>query len=275
MPAQRCPTHGLFFDPTVSTGCARCVEQSTGRSTPSRRALLLAAGGLAAIGGAGEIVRRVYRATPRSAASCSGRELSSDVSDIDYDVQRKGAVFEPPGVTTSTPCPVILLFDPAGLARCIVERYSDAARARGWIAASSYGVADGTSDEADTERMMALLEFVRSRRKVDDRRIFAGGFSGGGCGAYRLAIVKSEILRGAIVECGHMAPWRSVGDLASPSLKFYLFTREQDFNRPATRQLQTAMEGRRCRVVEVEKPGGHAPMTPDEIGAALEWLESG
>jgi predicted esterase len=271
-PTQRCPTHGLLFDPTVSAGCARCVGQPTGESTSSRRAFLIAAGGLAAIGGAGEIVRRAYLATPQT--SRGWQSLPKDITEVDYDIQRKGAVFEPPGVPTSTPCPLILLFDPAGLAWSIVGRYSDAARARGWIAASSYGVADGTSDEADTEKMMALLEFVRSRRKVDDRRIFAGGFSGGGCGAYRLAIVKSEILRGAIVECGHMAPWRSVGDLANGSLSFYLFTREQDFNRPATRRLQTAMEGRRCRVVEVEKPGGHAPMSPDEIGAALEWLES-
>ncbi len=68
---------------------------------------------------------------------------------------------------------------------------------------------------------------------------------------------------------GHMAPWREVGRRASASSRFYLFTRNDDPNRPATERLRDAMAGAGCGVVEVERPGGHAPMRPEEIGEAL------
>jgi predicted esterase len=120
--------------------------------------------------------------------------------------------------------------------------------------------------------MMLLLNYVRSHHAVDQARIFAGGFSGGACGAYRLAIVRSETVRGAIVECGHMASWRDVGDRADASLRFYLFTRDGDFNRPATRRLRDAMTAKRCRVTEVERQGGHAPMQDSEVAEAMRWM---
>jgi hypothetical protein len=55
--------------------------------------------------------------------------------------------------------------------------------------------------------------------------------------------------------------------------RFYLFTRFNDFNRPATQALRTAMAAKGCRVTEVEAPGGHAPMTPEQVDAALRWME--
>jgi predicted esterase len=69
-----------------------------------------------------------------------------------------------------------------------------------------------------------------------------------------------------------MGPWRKVGDLASSKLRFYLFTREQDFNRPATQNLKEVMAAKGCRVTEVEAPGGHAPIESGQLEPALSWL---
>ena len=62
------------------------------------------------------------------------------------------------------------------------------------------------------------------------------------------------------------------GDLASPRLRFYLFTRQDDFNRPATAALESAMQAKGCRVTRVERPGGHAPMEAGEVEEALAWM---
>jgi predicted esterase len=176
-----------------------------------------------------------------------------------------------PASTLAT-LPLLLLYDPGGGARRIVERYAPAARKLGWLAASCNQVANGTPDDADTEAMLGLLQYVRGRRGVDRTRVFAGGFSGGACGAYRLAIVESDVVSGAIVECGHMAPWREVGGLATSALRFYLFSRTEDFNLPATRQLAGAMKGRGCRATLVVQPGAHAPMEGADVEEALAWM---
>lgn len=196
---------------------------------------------------------------------------ANEVEDVAFGA-RRGALFVPSSPSASDPCPLILLFDPGGGARNIVTRYAQAAAKLGWIAASCSDAKNGSDDDADADAMMDLLAFVRTRRAVDASRIFAGGFSGGACGAYRLAIVKPDVVAGAVVECGHMGPWRKVGDLASSKLRFYLFTREQDFNRPATQNLKEVMAAKGCRVTEVEAPGGHAPIESGQLEPALSWL---
>ncbi len=111
--------------------------------------------------------------------------------------EHRGALFTPASRAASEPCPSILLFDPDGNAHGIVTRYSRTASKLGWIAASCSEVKNGSDDDADAAAMTDLLAFVRTRRAIDSARVFAGGFSGGACGAYRLAIVKPEIVSGA------------------------------------------------------------------------------
>ena len=252
-----CPLHGLRFDPAVSDGCSRCRAPS---ATPpvSRRGVLAAAASIATVGAAALAYTRL------------GRSASPE---IEYAPNRHGAIFVPDAESTRSPRPLILLFDPGGDAVGIVRRYSVAANRLGWLAASSREVVNGTADSDDTDNMMRLLDYVHAHHAVSDSQVFAGGVSGGACGAYRLAIVKSTVVHGAVVECGHMGSWREVGDFANASLRFYLFTREDDFNRPATRQLQAVMEAKGCRVSEVEKPGGHQGMNEAEVFEALSWMQ--
>lgn len=269
MPTELCPVHGLRFDPALSTGCSRCHQEreATSGSVPRRRLLAGGAAALATLGAAAA----VYKYRSRFGSSLGGRAL--EVTEVSWQGQT-GAVFEPATVPLTTPAPLILLLNPSGNARGIAERYAPAAQKLGWIAASCFQVADGTPDEADKDALLGLLAVVQARRAVDSARVFAGGFSGGACGAYRLAIIESGTVSGAIVECGHMGPWREVGERATPGLRFYLFTRQDDMNRPATRTLKSAMEGKGCRVMEVEKEGGHAPMTPAELEDALAWISA-
>ncbi len=270
MPTQLCPTHGLRYDPATASGCIRCrTPTKAPERTTSRRGLLTAAAAGATLATVSLAVRALTSRASPAAPSAPVREFS----EIAFGA-RQGILFEPASIPAGNACPLIVLFDPMGDAGGIVRRYSRAARARGWLAASCADVRNGTSDDADTEVMLDLVAFVSARRRVDPSRVFAAGMSGGACGAYRLAIVRPAVVRGAIVECGHMAPWREVGARATPGLRFYLFTRDDDFNRPATRSLRDAMAAKGCRVTEVEAPGGHAPMGGQELDAAVRWMDS-
>jgi len=265
MPTSVCPIHGLRYDPAITAGCSRCHAASATAATTRRSFLAFGAVGVSLAAAGVAVAQRGTSPPPVPPAS--------ELTDIQFGMHH-GVLFEPAGTPRTRPCPLIVLFDPAGDARGIVARYAPAARAHGWLAASCSDVRNGTPDEDDDRAMNELLSYVGARRRVDQRRVFSGGHSGGACGAYRFAIVSSASVAGAIVECGHMGPWREVGDRAIASSRFYLFTRLNDFNRPATRALQQAMAAKGCRVTEVEAPGGHAPMTSDQVDAALRWMEA-
>jgi len=195
---------------------------------------------------------------------------------LTYEVggaRRQAVVFVPskPG-----PKPLVLLFDPNGNAQGAVNTWMPAANRAGWVVASTPQVRNGTSDADDAREMLGLLVALKQLLPVDGRRIYTGGSSGGGCGAYLLALTRSDVFAGAFVQVAHMGSWRE-HRLASRISRFdqgyYLFTRSNDFNRQAMRQLASALESARLEVTLVEQPGGHQGMTAEEVAAALDWMQ--
>lgn len=184
----------------------------------------------------------------------------------------QGVVFEPP---QRGPKPAVLLFDPGGNAQAAVERWAPAAREAGWLVASTPEVRNGTPDESDTREMLGLLSALRVDFEVDPARVYTAGVSGGGCGAYLLAIMHSDVFAGAFVQVSHMASWREY-DLASrparSEQRFYVFTRHEDFNRKHSGDLAQAMRLAGFGVTLVEEPGGHEGMRDAEIRTAIAWM---
>lgn len=208
------------------------------------------------------------------ALASDARGTEGRVIAVQYRVggaNRHGAAFVPDGVHKP---PLLLLLDPAGAAGQIVERWRQGAAQRGWALAASDHVGNGTSDESDRVEVLALRTHMSTRWNTDAARTFVGGFSGGGCGAYGLALREPHWLRGAIVENGHLGPWRQHGHLARSDTSFYLFTRSADFNRDATEALARALRSAGSRVAFVERPGGHEPLGAGETVDALAWLEA-
>jgi predicted esterase len=261
-----CSQHGLRFDPATSPGCSRCAASPA--ATRRRTWIALAGLGVLVAGGVGLAARRARRpsdpapdATPVDADVASTR-LTSGATVVTFAMRGE-----------SRPRPAMILADPAGNARGIVARYRAAAHEQGWILGATDATRNGVDGATYDRALVGVVEHLRSRFAVDDD-CYLGGFSGGGCAAYALALTRPDLFRGAIVECGHMGPWREVGARAKPDSSFFLFTRKDDFNQPATHKLHRAMYDARCRVKLEERPGGHQPMLPDEIGPALAWLAS-
>jgi predicted esterase len=122
--------------------------------------------------------------------------------------------------------------------------------------------------------LLALLNSIGTKWSIDKRAVILGGFSGGACGAYRHALERPDLFRGAIVECGHMGPFRDIHDQIRPGSQFFLATRTDDFNAPAMRTLAKALEecGETVRIVELS--GGHEPITGADAEEALGWMNS-
>ena len=185
---------------------------------------------------------------------------------------KRGAIWAPHASTDARP--LLLLLDPRGNASAIVRRWQAGAKEHGWLLASSSHIRNGTADRNDAEELLAMLDYMREHHDVDESRVFLGGFSGGACGAYHQALSDPAVYRGAFVENGHMGPWREFeGELPSDPA-FYLFTRDGDFNRDATRQLYSAMRAAGLTVQLDEQSGGHKPMARNETGRAIAWMEA-
>jgi len=173
------------------------------------------------------------------------------------------------------PKPAVVLFDPHGNAQVAVSTWIPAAREAGWIVASTPAVMNGTSDESDEREMLALLRALEVDFEVDRERVYTAGVSGGGCGAYLLAITHADVFAGSFVQTGHLGPWRTRGlatKVTRHDQRFYLFTRNEDFNRGGTYGLADAMHAAGLEVTVVEHVGGHQGMNPGEISAAIAWM---
>jgi predicted esterase len=172
------------------------------------------------------------------------------------------------------PRPLMLLLDPGGNAPGIVARWQHAADRFGWIVASTPVIKNGNNTDQDLLHLLALLDAVAANWPVDKNAIILGGMSGGGCGAYRHALERPDLFRGAIVECGHMGPFQDLQDRIRPGSFFFLATRDQDFNSPAMHTLAEALQERGETVKLIELTGGHEPLTGADADDALEWMNS-
>jgi len=181
--------------------------------------------------------------------------------------------FLPTAAEKKKPLPLMLVMDPGGNATQAINRYMPAAERQGWILASSPAIYNGTSDDSDSRELQVLYTYMCKNYKVNSSHVFLAGQSGGGCAAYAHVLLQPALFRGAVVECAHMAPWRSYKDLAKRSMIFYLFTRTNDPNAPATRQLYQAMKEKGMKVNYRELSGGHTGMFSEELDAAYKWLE--
>ena len=111
-----------------------------------------------------------------------------------------------------------------------------------------------------------------ANHNVDQSRTILGGFSGGACGAYLLALKRPNLFRGAIVQCGHMGSWREFHGNINEGPLFYIFTQWNDFNRPASYELANEIRKKNLSVYLVEGTGGHEEMNLDQRRDALFWM---
>jgi len=81
--------------------------------------------------------------------------------------------------------PVMFIMSFGGGTKETLERYVKGAEFNGWILATS--VQSTNSFEHSTEAIMAMVEDVRARLPVDDKRLYSSGCSGGARRAFHLA----------------------------------------------------------------------------------------
>lgn len=165
--------------------------------------------------------------------------------------------------------PVLILFDPRSRGRAAGEIFRQAADELGWILASSNNTMSDGPGEPNARAINAMIPDVMKRLPVDEKRIYAGGFSGGAVLAWTVGL-KGNYLAGVISIGGRPAP-----EHLALTPKFALFSAagDGDFNFQPTRELD-AIAARAGVPHRLEFfPGPHAWCPPETALAAVRWLE--
>lgn len=178
-------------------------------------------------------------------------------------------LYLPQGFSPARKWPVLILFDPRSRGKVAAELFRAAADEFGWVLASSDNTMSDGPGEPNARAINAMIPDVMKRLPIDERRIYAGGFSGGAVLAWTVGL-KGNYLAGVISIGGRPAP-----EHLALVPKFALFSAagEGDFNFQPTRELDglAAKAGVPHRLEFF--PGPHAWCPPEMARQAVGWLE--
>jgi dienelactone hydrolase len=186
------------------------------------------------------------------------------------DAGQSYALYLPAAYQSGRSWPIVYCFDPRGRGGIPVALFKDAAEKYGYIVVGSNNAKNGPW-ESILSAMRAFWLDTHARLAIDDKRVYAAGFSGGARAACALGKMLSQTLAG-VIACGAGLPeWLLPADLVP--LPWFGIVGLHDFNFAEMQELarKFSVLGNPWRF-EVFS-GRHSWPPPDLCLQALEWLE--
>jgi dienelactone hydrolase len=180
-------------------------------------------------------------------------------------------LYLPSTYTKDRAWPLLFVFDPRGRGTHAAGIFRDAAERFGWIVASSDNTMSDGAWEPNGRALAAMWPDVRRAYAVDERRLYAAGFSGGATVAWVLARSSEGALAG-IIAAGAPEPRDASADPGT--LAWFGSAGRHDFNFLDARALDARMAkaGIPHRLEFFD--GGHQWMTPELALRAVGWMEA-
>ncbi len=185
------------------------------------------------------------------------------------DATQSYALYLPSSYTPARKWPILYAFDPGARGKLPVENYKDAAEKYGWIVAGSNNSRNGAF-QPSVDAWQAIVKDTHDRFKIDDRRVYLAGFSGGA----RLAIYFAARCQGCAGVIASGAGFPS-GATPSAALRFAIFTTTgvDDFNFPEVKTLDDELT-KVGATHQTRVFAGRHEWPPSPVAtAAVEWME--
>ena len=119
------------------------------------------------------------------------------------DASQTYTLFLPTRYTTERKWPALFIFDPRGRGTRAAELFHEAAEANGWLLLSSDNTQSDTTWEVNEKALRAMVPEL-GRFSVDEKRVYAAGFSGGATVAWSLGQSRGGLA--GVIASGE--PWR-------------------------------------------------------------------
>ena len=180
------------------------------------------------------------------------------------------ALYLPSNYSDERKWPVLFAFDPGARGKVPVERYRDAAQKFGWLVIGSNNSRNGPM-QPSINAWNAVVRDAQKRFRIDERRVYATGFSG----AARLAIYLAAQCQGCISGVIASAAGFPVGLNAAAPSAFPIFATAglDDFNFAEVMELdQNLTKAQTTHRAEVFE--GRHDWPPSTVASdAIEWME--
>jgi predicted esterase len=180
------------------------------------------------------------------------------------------ALFTPSSYNAAKHWPIVYILDARGRALEGLAPFRDAAEQLGFILASSYNSTSDQSNEPNIKSMRAMWNDTHSTLSIDDKRVYAAGFSGTVRAACYLALAAPGSLK-AIIGAGAGFPYDRPPTSSTPFI-FFGTIGTRDFNYGEMWELEKKLDaaGLGHRILEFDGP--HDWMPPALGREALQWL---
>lgn len=178
-------------------------------------------------------------------------------------------LYLPSGYSAERKWPLLFVFDPRGRGTVAAGIFSEAAERYGWIVASSNNTQSDGEWEPNRRAVAAMWPDVRAAYAVDERRIYAAGFSGGASLAWVIA-ANGAPLAGIIASGGPDLP-----DVKVPgSTAWFGAVGRADFNYLPVRETARRFERAGARVRLEHFDGPHRWLPTELASRAIGWFEA-
>jgi dienelactone hydrolase len=177
------------------------------------------------------------------------------------------AYYLPSSYSAEKQYPVIIAYDALARGYLSVSKFKNAAEKYGYIIVGSNDARNGLRDINPV--INSLWEDVMGRFSIDQKRIYAAGFSGGARIAASVAIYKGGVK--GVIGCAGGMP--SVGQEIGKKFDFIGIVGLNDFNYQEMKTLDKAMTENGFTNQLLTFYGGHEWPPQDVLSKAIEWLD--
>jgi hypothetical protein len=201
----------------------------------------------------------------------STRDQVTDTVRCRAEPGQSYALYRPSQYDNKKNWPVILIFDPSARGRTGVSTFIEAGNKYGFILACSNNSRNGPLGDNFTAAA-AMLQDLEERFTLDQRRIYAAGFSGGSRFAMAFAVKEKRI--SGVIGCGAGLPNdRSYLPAGNSNFIYYGLAGTRDMNYPEMRDLSNFFSNQ-TRVISYLRTfsGGHQWPGSGLITEAVEWI---
>ena len=188
-----------------------------------------------------------------------------------FDAKQSHAIYLPSAYTPEKRWPILFCYDPRGQGKVVTELYREAAERLGWIIFSSN---NSRSDDPKHDNLVVLNAMWSDSHKwlsLDEKRIYATGFSGGARLAWGMGYVYPKSTAGVIgVGAGTHYERPATKDT---TFAWYGIVGNKDFNYLEVNKVGETLGSFQLPNRVESFPGPHSWPPAEYCSRALDWME--
>jgi tetratricopeptide (TPR) repeat protein len=210
-------------------------------------------------------------AQPPSASQSLSRGQIAEKVVTQADPGQSYALYVPTSYKPDRAWPILYAFDARSDGKLVAERFRAGAEKYGFLVASSNNSASDGPNTPNLAAMRAMWSDTHARFSIDDKRVYAAGFSGTVRFACNLALSAPGSITG-IIGAGAGFPFETKPTKGTPFV-FFGTVGERDFNYYEVMDLDEQMTALGLAHRIELFPGAHEWMPEDLATRALGWME--